>query len=75
MFNLTSPYSTSTGANRKKALTIKLNSEFSRYGYGKRRGLISSVLLRAKHFDREKMINRLISEFLGDNGQTTCILD
>ena len=55
--------STSTGADRKKHLPEKLNSEFRRYGYEELRGTISSVLLRTNIFlEKEKAINQLVKK-------------
>ena len=63
--NLTSTSSTSTGADRKKHLPEKLNSEFRRCGYEWLQGTISSVLLRTNIFlEKEKAINQFVAKIL-----------
>ena len=64
MVNRTSTFSTSTGANRKRHLPEKLNSEFCWYGYEELWGIISSVLFRTNIFlEREKAINMVVAKF------------
>ena len=65
MVNCTSTFSTSTGANRKRHLPEKLNSEFCRYGYEELRGIISPVLFRTNIFlEKEKVINQFVAKIL-----------